>query len=115
MIKSFLTRLMTSGFILIIFALMLVASFFNYAFEITISLISMLCIYEAINAIGFSKKKRFLIPSMLYAFFVPVSFIFINDLGRNPYYLIIILTFLYLISFMLVAMINFNEIKFNDL
>ena len=114
MIKSFLIRLATSGFILIVFALLLVASFFEGFFELTISLLSMMCIYEAINAIGFAKKKRFLIPSLAYAFFVPLSFMLVDHMHKSPYYLIIILTFLYLIAFMLVAMLNFNEIKFGD-
>lgn len=114
MIKSFLTRLLTSCFILAIFAVMVVASFFEIWFELTISLLSMLCIYEAVNAIGFSKKKRILIPSMAYAFLVPLSFVFVEQIQKSPYYLIIILTFLYLIGFMLMSMLNFKTIKFND-
>lgn len=114
MIKSFLTRLITSGFILIIFALLFVASYFDGFFELTISLLSTMCIYEAINAIGYSKKKRFLIPSLAYSFLVPLSFMLVEYMHKSPYYLIIILTFLYLISFMLIAMLNFNEIKFGD-
>ena len=61
-------------------------------FELTISLLSMMCIYEAINAIGFAKKKRFLIPSLAYAFFVPLSFMLVDHMHKSPYYLIIILS-----------------------
>lgn len=57
--KNFLTRLLTSVLILAIFGVMVIASFHRYVFELTVSLISMMCIYEAVNAIGFSKCKRF--------------------------------------------------------
>lgn len=114
MIKSFFTRLLTSCFILIIFAVMVAASFFNIVFELSVSLLSMMCIHEAINAIGFASKKRFLIPSLLYAFFVPLSFTLVDFIQKSSYYLIIVLTFMYLIGFMLIAMLNFKSIKFSD-
>ena len=112
--KNFLTRLLTSLLILAIFAVMVVASFFDYVFELTVSLISMMCIYEAINAIGFAKYKRFLLPSLIYAFLVPLSFLIVKQIDKGPYYLIIIFTFIYMISFILVSMLNFTKIKFND-
>lgn len=112
--KNFLTRLLTSVFILAIFAVMVIASFFDYAFELTISLLAMMCIYEAIHAIGYSETKRFLIPSLAYAFFVPMSFLLVEQIHKSPYYLIIVLTFLYMISFIVIAMLNFEGIKFND-
>ncbi len=112
--KNFLTRLFTSFLILAIFAVMVIASFFDTIFELTVSLLSMMCIYEAINAIGFAKFKRFMIPSMIYAFLVPLSFLLTEQMNKSPYYLIIILTFIYMISFILVSMLNFNKIKFND-
>ena len=111
--KNFLTRLLTSVLILAIFGVMVIASFHRYVFELTVSLISMMCIYEAINAIGFAKCKRFLVPSLIYAFFVPLSFLLVEHINKSPYYLIIILTFIYMISFILISMLNFNKIKFN--
>ncbi len=114
MIKSFLTRLFTSCFILIIFAVIVAASFFDYVFELTISLLSVMCVYEAINAIGFSKKKTILVSSMAYALLVPLSFTLTEKIGKSPYYLVIVLTFLFLISFISVAMINYELVKFND-
>lgn len=114
MIKSFLTRLLTSCFILLIFAVIVAASFVNILFEVTISLLCAMCIYEAINAIGFTDKKRFLIPCIVYAFCVPVSFVFVDSIGKSPYYLIIILTYLYLLTFISLSMLNFKRIKFND-
>ncbi len=112
--KNFLTRLLTSVLILAIFGVMVIASFHRYVFELTVSLISMMCIYEAVNAIGFAKCKRFLVPSLIYAFFVPLSFLLVEHINKSPYYLIIILTFIYMISFILISMLNFNKIKFND-
>ncbi len=112
--KNFITRLFTSFLILAIFAVMVIASFFDTLFEFTVSLISMMCIYEAINAIGFAKSKRFMIPSLIYAFLVPLSFLLTEQLNKSPYYLIIILTFIYMISFIIVSMLNFTKIKFND-
>ena len=114
MIKSFLTRLLTSCFILVIFAVMVAASFFDVVFELTVSLLSMMCIHEAVNAIGFASKKRFLIPNLVYAFSVPLSFTFVSYIEKSPYYLVIVLTFLYLIGFMSIAMLNFKSIKFSD-
>ncbi len=114
MIKSFLTRLYTSFFIFIIFAGMTVASFFDGIFELFISFLSMMCIYEAVNAIGYAKQKRFLIPSLAYAFLVPFSFNVLQHINKSPYYLIIILTFIYMLVFMLIAMLNYDNIKFND-
>lgn len=112
--KNFLTRLITSFLILAIFAVMVVASFFNGVFELTVSLLSMMCIYEAVNAIGFSKCKRFLAPCLVYAFLVPLSFLLTDHINKSPYYLIIILTFIYMISFILLSMLNYSKIKFND-
>ncbi len=112
--KNFATRLMTSLLILAIFSAMVAASFFSYLFELTISFISMMCIYEAVNAIGFSKSKRFLTPCLIYAFLVPLSLLFKEHVNKSPYYIIILLTFLYLISFMVMAMLNFDRIKFSD-
>ena len=114
MIKNFLTRLFTSFFVLFIFVGIAVSSFFDVIFELTISLLCVMCVYEAINAIGYAKKKRFLIPSILYAFFVPLSFTLVDYIGKSPYYLIIVLSFIYLIVFLLVAMANFDSIKFGD-
>jgi len=114
MIKNLLTRSLTSILILLIFGGITLASFFNGIFELTISLVAMMCIYEAVNAIGFSKNKRFLIPCILYAFFVPLSFCLVDKLHKSPYYAIIILTFLFLISFIVMAMLNFDFLKFND-
>lgn len=112
--KNFITRLLTSFLILAIFAVMVVASFFDYVFELTVSLLSMMCIYEAINAIGFAKSKRFLIPSLVYAFLVPLSFTIVGYINKSPYYLIIVLTFIYMIAFILISMLNYSKIKFND-
>lgn len=112
--QNFLIRLLTSFFILLIFAAIAVASFFDIFFEITISLLSMMCVCEAVNAIGYAKKKRFLIPSMIYAFLVPLSFIFVDYINKSPYYLIIVLTFIYMITFIVISMKNFDDIKFND-
>lgn len=112
--KNFLTRLFTSFFILAIFAVMVIASFFDLIFELTVSLLSMMCIYEAVNAIGFAKCKRFLVPCLVYAFLVPLSFTLTDNINKSPYYLIIILTFIYMIAFILVSMLNYNKIKFND-
>lgn len=112
--KSFLTRLFTSVFILIIFAGMTAASFFDGVFEFVISLISMMCVYEVVNAMGFAKNKRFLVPSMMYAFLVPVSFVALNYIQKSPYYLIIVLTFVYMLTFLFISMVNFDKMKFND-
>lgn len=112
--KNFLTRLMTSFFVMLIFAAIAVASFFDVIFEITISLLAIMCIYEAINALGLAKKKRVLMPSLMYAFLVPLSFTLVDTINKSPYYLIIVLTFLYLIAFLVVAMANFDNVKFND-
>lgn len=114
MIKNFFTRFFTSCFILVVFAIIFIASFFDFFFELTLSLLSTMCIYEAINAIGFADKKRFLIPSMTYALFVPLSFGLVDKIGKSPYYLIIVLTFLYLIAFISISMINFDRMKFSD-
>ena len=112
--KNFLTRLVTSLFIFAIFGVLVFASFFNIAFEITVSLLCVMCIYEAMNAIGFAKTKRFLIPCLSYALLVPLSFTLTDKINKSPYYLIIILTFLYLVAFMVVAMFNFEHLKFGD-
>lgn len=112
--SSFLTRLATSVLILVVFAGMTVSSFFGGIFEIFISLLSIMCIYEAINAIGYAKEKRFLVPCLMYAFFVPISFIFTEHINKSPYYLIIILTFIYMLTFLFISMLNFDRIKFND-
>ena len=112
--KNFMTRLLTSFFILLLFAVIVAASFFDYIFELTVSLLCMMCIYEAVNALGFAKQKRFLIPCLVYAFLVPLSFLLTDYIQKSPYYLIIVLTFIYLISFMLIAMLNYEKIKFND-
>ena len=114
MIKNFLTRFVTSCFILIIFSVIFFASFFDGFFELTLSLLCSMCVFEAINAIGFAEKKRFLIPGIAYSFFVPLSLTFTSAINKTPYYLIIVLTFLYLIAFMVVAMVNFDRIKFGD-
>lgn len=114
MIKSFLTRLMTSIFVFVIFGAIGIASFYDIVFEVTISVLTVMCVYESICTLGFKKKHRLIIPSLLYAILLPNSFILSGHFKKEPYYFIIVLTFIYIIAFFVVSMRNFDDIKFNN-
>ena len=110
--KNFLTRSFTSIFIFVIFAAIVGSSFFEF-FELTISVLCAMCVFEAINALGFRKIKVLLLP-LIYSVAVPISFYFSDKCGKNPFCFLLILSFLFILIFNVVAMKNFVDLKFKD-
>ena len=112
--KNFLTRAFTSVFIFIIFALIFATSFYNIVFEAIISILCVMCVYESLNAQGFNKSKLLLISSMVYAFITPLSFAFCSYINKSPYYLLLSLSFIFVLIFFVIAMKNFNTVKYGE-
>ena len=114
--KNFLQRLWTSFIILGMFIFLFAISGFSPFFEIAVAVLICLCIYEAITCTGCATKKRLLIPSLIYGAMVPLSFLVREYLfpGRSPYYGVIIVSFVYLLSLFIVLMINFEHTKFSE-
>lgn len=110
--KNFLTRSFTSIFIFIIFAAIVVSSFFDF-FEFMISVLCAMCVYEAVTALGFKKIKILALP-LLYSVLVPISFYFASKYEKNPFYFLLVISFVFIIFFNVVAMGNFAELKFKD-
>lgn len=114
--ENFLQRLWTSLIILGVFILLFAISAFSPFFEIAIAALICVCIYEALTCTGCVTKKRLLFPSMIYGAAVPLSFL-ARDLlypGRSPYYGVIIISFVYLVSLFVILMLNFQKTKFSE-
>lgn len=116
MIKNFLQRLWTSFIILGVFVLLFAISSFSPFFEIFVAALICLCVYEALTCTGCATQKKLLIPSLIYGAAVPLSFIFREWLypERSPYYGVIILSFIYLVSLFIILMSQFERAKFAD-
>lgn len=110
MIKNFLTRAFTSIFIFLIFGAIVISSLFPYAFEITISLLSAFCVYEALNAIKIKKHKTLVVFSILYSVSIPVLYSFTSKFF--VYYTLVTVAFVYL--FNVFSMCKFKDVKFFD-
>lgn len=112
--KNFLTRAFTSVFIFLIFGLIIFSSFYNVIFEVTIALLCVFCVYESLNAQGFLQNKWLYLPTLIYSFLTPMSFAFCNYLNVGPYYLLLALTFLFVIVLNVFAMSNFSIFKYDN-
>lgn len=114
--ENFIERLWTSLIILGVFLLLFAISAFSPFFEIAIAALICICIYEALTCAGCATKKKLIWPSLIYGISVPLSFLFRDLLypGRNPYYGVIIISFIYLISLFIILMINFDETNFGE-
>ena len=114
--ENFFQRLWTSFIILGIFITLFAISAFSPFFEIAIALLICICIYEALTCTGCATKKRLLIPSLVYGAAVPLSFLVRDFLypGRSPYFGVIIISFVYLISLFVLLMSNFKTTKFSE-
>lgn len=114
--ENFLQRLWTSLIILGIFLFLFAISAFSPFFEIAIAALICVCIWEVLTCTGCATKKKLLIPSLIYGAAVPLSFL-ARDLlypGRSPYYGVIIISFVYLVSLFIMLMANFEETKFSE-
>ena len=109
MIKNFLQRLWTSFIILGIFIFLFAISAFSPFFEIAVAALICVCIYEALTCAGCATKKKLLIPSLVYAAAVPLSFLLRELLypNRSPYYGVIIASFVYLVFLFIILIIHF--------
>ncbi len=112
--KNFLTRAFTSIFIFIIFAAIVISSFFDFVFELTISALCVFCVYESLNAQGYLKNKALSVLSLLYSFCIPLSLYFVNFFNKPSYFFVLVITFIYIILLNILAMKNFSAVKFND-
>lgn len=114
--ENFIKRLWTSLIILGVFLLLFAISAFSPFFEIAIAALICICIYEALTCAGCGTNKKLLLPSLIFGLSVPLSFL-LKDLlypGRNPYYGVIIISFIYLIALFVILMINFDETNFGE-
>lgn len=114
--ENFLQRLWTSFIILGVFILLFAISAFSPFFEIAVAVLICICIYEALTCAGCVTKNKLILPSLIYGALVPLSFL-MRDLlfpGRNPYYGVIIISFLYLVFLFIILMLNFNTTKFSE-
>ncbi len=114
--ENFLQRLWTSFIILGVFILLFAISAFSPFFEIAVASLICICIYEALTCAGCATKNKLIIPSLIYGALVPLSFL-ARDLlfpGRNPYYGVIIISFLYLVFLFIILMLNFETTKFSE-
>ena len=110
--ENFIQRLWTSLIILGVFILLFAISAFSPFFEIAIAALICICIYEALTCAGCTTKKKLLWPSLIYGVAVPLSFLVRDFLypGRSPYFGVIIIAFVYLISlFVFRTMISFSS------
>jgi phosphatidate cytidylyltransferase len=116
MIKNFLQRLWTSFIILGIFIFLFAISAFSPFFEIAVAALICVCIYEALTCAGCATKKKLLIPSLVYAAAVPLSFLLRELLypNRSPYYGVIIASFVYLVFLFIILMLNFKTAVFSE-
>ena len=116
MIKNFLQRLWTSFIILGIFLFLFAVSGISPVFEIAVAALICICVYEALTCAGCATKKKLLIPSMLYGAAVPLSVLARDFLypGRSPYYGVIIISFVYLVSLFVILMMNFEKTQFSE-
>lgn len=114
MMKNFLTRAFTSVFIFLIFGAIVITSFFDFVFELTIAALCVFCVFESLNAQGYLKNKLVSIISLVYSFCVPISFYFSDFLNKPSYFLILVISFVYVILLSVTAMKNFISIKFKD-
>ena len=114
--ENFIQRLWTSLIILGVFILLFAISAFSPFFEIAIAALICICIYEALTCAGCTTKKKLIWPSLIYGMAVPLTFLFRDLLypGRNPYYGVIIISFLYLVFLFLVLMVNFDDTNFGE-
>ncbi len=114
--ENFLQRLWTSLIILGIFVSLFAISAFSPFFEIAIAALICICIWEALTCTGCATKKRLRIPSLVYGAAVPLSFLARELLypNRSPYYGVIIISFIYLISLFITLMVNFEKTKFSE-
>ncbi len=116
MIKNFLQRLWTSFIVLGIFGVLFLVSGISPLFEIAVAILICLCIYEALTCAGCATKKKLLLPCLAYGAAVPLSFVVRPFLfpHRNPYFGIVIISFLYLIGLFVILMANFKHTKFSE-
>ncbi len=114
--ENFLQRLWTSLIILGVFILLFATSAFSPFFEIAIAALICICIYEALTCAGCATKKKLLIPSLFYGAAVPLSFLIRDFLypERNPYYGVIIISFIYLVFLFVILMTNFEKTVFSE-
>ena len=114
--ENFIKRLWTSLIILGVFLLLFAISAFSPFFELAIASLICICIYEALTCAGCATKKKLILPSIIFGMSVPFSFLLKDFLypGRNPYYGVIILSFIYLIFLFIILMVNFDETNFGE-
>ncbi len=114
--KDFLQRLWTSLIILGIFLLLFLISGISPLFEIAVAILICVCIYEALTCAGCATKKKLLLPSLIYGAAVPLSVLLKDWLypSRNPYFGIVLVSFVYLVALFIILMINFDSTKFNE-
>ncbi len=114
--QNILTRFYTSLIILAVFLLIFATSFLSPVFEITISLLSMFCIWEAIRGTGYTEKKVFMVPSLLFGGLIPLVFAFKPYIfpNRSAWYGVIVLGFIYCIVSFILMMFNMKTLKFNN-
>lgn len=112
--KNFLTRAFTSVFIFLIFGAIVFTSFFDLVFELTIAVLCAFCVFESINAQGYLKNKFISGISLIYSFCIPISIYFSELFNKPSYFLILLITFVYVILVNVLAMINFASTKFKD-
>lgn len=116
MMKNFLQRLWTSFIVLGIFGVLFLVSGISPLFELAVAILICLCIYEALTCAGCATKKKLLLPCVIYGAAVPLSYVVRTFLfpDRNPYFGVIIISFIYLISLFIILMVNFEKTKFSE-
>lgn len=114
--QNIITRFLTSLIIFAVFVLIFLASFFNTIFEIAIALLSVFCIWEAIRGTGYTEKKIFMLPSLLFGGLISLQFTFKTYVipNRSAFYGVIILSFVYCIISFVLMMFNMKTLKFNN-
>jgi phosphatidate cytidylyltransferase len=113
---NFLQRLWTSFIILGVFILLFSISAFSPLFEIAVAALICICIYEALTCAGCATKSKLIVPSLIYGAVVPLSFLLKDFLfpGRNPYYCVVVVSFVYLVFLFIILMLNFKTTKFSE-
>lgn len=114
--KNILTRFLTSLIIFGVFLLIFLTSFFTPLFEIAISLLSVFCIWEAIRGTGYTEKKVFMLPSLIFGGLISLQFAFKTYVlpNRSAFYGVLILSFIYCIVSFVLMMFNMKTLKFNN-
>lgn len=114
--ENFLKRLGTAAILLGVFLALFVISAYSPFFELAIALLICTCIYEALTCTGCATQKKLLVPSLIYGALVPLSFTVRDFLypSRNPYFGIIIISFVYMVALFIMLMATIEKTSFAD-